>query len=108
MECWFCHEKTKVEYAKQNSFTCPSCEQYNGFTEDGDYNKRIPGQVYTEQKRYCVPVQEPRKPNGFLDRFGGVNMSPSEFKSAVLKQIFEFQKLRTVCARIVIEVKRLS
>lgn len=24
-----------------NSWTCPKCEQYNGFTKDGDYNREI-------------------------------------------------------------------
>lgn len=24
-----------------NSWTCPSCEQYNGFDKNGDYNRQI-------------------------------------------------------------------
>lgn len=77
MECWFCRKSTKVEYQQRNSFTCPSCEQYNGFTEDGDYNRRIPGQAWTTPKRYCEPGKmQSEKPSTFLDRFGGVNMSP--------------------------------
>lgn len=80
VECWFCRKSTKVEYQQRNSFTCPSCEQYNGFTEDGDYNRRIPGQAWTTPKRYCEPGKmQSEKPSTFLDRFGGVNMSPSEF-----------------------------
>lgn len=77
VECWFCHASTKVEYHNRNSFICPSCEQYNGFTEDGGYNKHIPGQVYTAPKRYCEQIkQKPEKSNGLLNRFSGVNMSP--------------------------------
>ncbi|TGZ70054.1 hypothetical protein CRM22_003397 [Opisthorchis felineus] len=33
----------------ENSFTCETCGQYNGFTEDGDYNKQVPGQYVSEQ-----------------------------------------------------------
>ena len=29
----------QVAYADKNSWTCPGCEQYNGFTDDGDYNR---------------------------------------------------------------------
>ncbi|GLV32478.1 uncharacterized protein CBL_00812 [Carabus blaptoides fortunei] len=44
VNCWFCNQWTKVVYELQNSWDCPFCEQYNGFTEDGDYNKPIPAQ----------------------------------------------------------------
>lgn len=33
-----------MPYVDRNQFDCPSCEQYNGFTEDGDYNKDIRAQ----------------------------------------------------------------
>lgn len=38
VNCWFCNENTKVPYTQSNSWTCPSCEQYNGFTA---VNKQI-------------------------------------------------------------------
>eukprot|EP01027_Heterolobosea_sp_BB2_P017050 GEZU01024185.1.p1 GENE.GEZU01024185.1~~GEZU01024185.1.p1 ORF type:complete len:612 (-),score=57.50 GEZU01024185.1:43-1878(-) len=41
VNCWFCNEDTRVRRAEQNSWWCPRCYQYNGFTEDGDYNKVI-------------------------------------------------------------------
>ncbi|KAK3105663.1 hypothetical protein FSP39_002951 [Pinctada imbricata] len=44
VSCWFCGSSQAVPYNKQNSWVCVSCEQYNGFTEDGDYNKPIPAQ----------------------------------------------------------------
>lgn len=34
----------KVSYSQRNSFICSSCQQYNGFDENGDYNKIIPDQ----------------------------------------------------------------
>lgn len=30
-----------MPYLESNSWTCPHCEQYNGFTKDGDYNREI-------------------------------------------------------------------
>ncbi|XP_058820899.1 uncharacterized protein LOC131683095 [Topomyia yanbarensis] len=44
VNCWFCNRSTKVPYDNSNSWVCPSCTQYNGFTEDGDYNREIPEQ----------------------------------------------------------------
>ncbi|XP_062540059.1 uncharacterized protein LOC134207974 isoform X2 [Armigeres subalbatus] len=44
VNCWFCNTNTRVPYESNNSWFCPSCTQYNGFTEDGDYNREIPAQ----------------------------------------------------------------
>uniref|UniRef100_A0A665U9S0 Transmembrane protein 201 n=1 Tax=Echeneis naucrates TaxID=173247 RepID=A0A665U9S0_ECHNA len=44
VNCWFCNENTVVPYGNRNCWDCPSCEQYNGFQENGDYNKTIPAQ----------------------------------------------------------------
>lgn len=44
VNCWFCNTNTRVPYESSNSWFCPSCTQYNGFTEDGDYNREIPAQ----------------------------------------------------------------
>ncbi|XP_049778276.1 uncharacterized protein LOC126175497 [Schistocerca cancellata] len=44
VNCWFCNTNTKIPYEKRNEWTCPFCEQYNGFSSDGDYNKPIPAQ----------------------------------------------------------------
>ncbi|XP_002134271.2 uncharacterized protein [Drosophila pseudoobscura] len=39
VNCWFCNENARVRYVERNRWTCPKCEQYNGFTKDGDYNR---------------------------------------------------------------------
>ncbi|CAN8015906.1 unnamed protein product [Ixodes persulcatus] len=44
VNCWFCGITTVVPYGNINCWDCPTCEQYNGFKEDGDYNKPIPAQ----------------------------------------------------------------
>ncbi|XP_016988198.2 uncharacterized protein LOC108050823 [Drosophila rhopaloa] len=44
VNCWFCNENTRVSYGSRNSWTCPKCEQYNGFTKDGDYNRDMTAQ----------------------------------------------------------------
>ncbi|XP_021180893.3 uncharacterized protein LOC110369702 [Helicoverpa armigera] len=41
VNCWFCNSDFWVKYPERNCWTCPKCEQYNGFTKDGDYNKPI-------------------------------------------------------------------
>ncbi|XP_037931855.1 uncharacterized protein LOC119666646 [Teleopsis dalmanni] len=41
VNCWFCNENTKVLYVESNSWTCPKCEQYNGFNKNGDCNRLI-------------------------------------------------------------------
>ncbi|XP_047528036.1 transmembrane protein 201 [Vanessa atalanta] len=39
VNCWFCNRNFWVKFTDRNCWTCPKCEQYNGFTKDGDYNK---------------------------------------------------------------------
>jgi len=41
VNCHYCDENFKVPYSKANSFICPFCDQYNGWNEDGDFNKTI-------------------------------------------------------------------
>ncbi|CAH1645865.1 unnamed protein product [Spodoptera littoralis] len=41
VNCWFCNNDFWVKYPVRNSWTCQKCDQYNGFTKDGDYNKPI-------------------------------------------------------------------
>lgn len=41
VNCHFCNSDTKVPQEQMNSFTCPGCGQYNGFTADGDYNRPL-------------------------------------------------------------------
>lgn len=44
VNCWFCNQNSSVPYENYNSFVCKKCDQYNGFTADGDYNREIPEQ----------------------------------------------------------------
>ncbi|EFO27429.1 hypothetical protein LOAG_01049 [Loa loa] len=46
VNCWFCNENVRVSYCSQKAFVCPKCGQYNGFKEDGDYDRFIPEQKY--------------------------------------------------------------
>jgi hypothetical protein len=41
VNCWFCQTNQWVPWLNRNSFTCKKCDQYNGFDENGDYNKFI-------------------------------------------------------------------
>jgi len=56
VNCHFCGQDSKVEYAEQNSFTCPKCDQYNGWDERGDYNR--PLLASTSYCRYIKDQEE--------------------------------------------------
>ncbi|XP_037777511.1 transmembrane protein 201 homolog [Penaeus monodon] len=61
VNCWFCNKDTKVEFRHREGWMCPSCEQYNGFTEDGDYNRDLPAQ-YCSSLNSPVGCQTAKKP----------------------------------------------
>uniref|UniRef100_A0A3P9IW24 Transmembrane protein 201 n=1 Tax=Oryzias latipes TaxID=8090 RepID=A0A3P9IW24_ORYLA len=58
VNCWFCNQNTVVPYGNRNCWDCPNCDQYNGFQENGDYNKPIPAQ-YTEHLNHVVSGTQP-------------------------------------------------
>ncbi|CAN9516220.1 unnamed protein product [Ophioblennius macclurei] len=61
VNCWFCNENTVVPYGNRNCWDCPTCDQYNGFQENGDYNKPIPAQ-YMEDLNHGVSAHVPSSP----------------------------------------------
>ncbi|TRY82506.1 hypothetical protein DNTS_013823 [Danionella cerebrum] len=61
VNCWFCDQDTVVPYGNRNCWDCPNCEQYNGFQENGDYNKPIPAQ-YMEHLNHGVSAEVPESP----------------------------------------------
>ncbi|CAH1397123.1 unnamed protein product [Nezara viridula] len=60
VECWFCKHKTEVNFSIRNCWTCPNCEQYNGFNKDGDYNKVISSQYSESLNLLTVARQIPK------------------------------------------------
>ncbi|VEN42731.1 unnamed protein product [Callosobruchus maculatus] len=64
VNCWFCNAWTKVPYTKRNCWDCPSCSQYNGFSEDGGYNKVIEAQHAYGFKRIKTNVKMEPATNG--------------------------------------------
>ncbi|KAL7017443.1 hypothetical protein ACKWTF_010382 [Chironomus riparius] len=71
VNCWFCNINLRVPYESWNSFTCPKCQQYNGFTDDGNYNKEITEQHYSKlnTNAYCQKSNGDRLSysNGFCE-----------------------------------------
>lgn len=61
VNCWFCDRDTVVPYGNRNCWDCPYCDQYNGFQENGDYNKPIPAQ-YMENLNHGVSAGVPETP----------------------------------------------
>lgn len=51
VNCWFCNINSRVPYAERCSWTCRHCEQYNGFTKDGDYNRDILQRSHDSQQQ---------------------------------------------------------
>lgn len=47
MNCWFCNGTYPICLQFRNQWICPGCNQYNGFTKDGAYNKEMP-QLFDE------------------------------------------------------------
>ncbi|XP_062046371.1 transmembrane protein 201 isoform X1 [Lepus europaeus] len=62
VNCWFCNQDTLVPYGNRNCWDCPHCEQYNGFQENGDYNKPIPAQYMEHLNHVVSSVPSPRDP----------------------------------------------
>lgn len=60
--CWFCNHNCKVKYKSRNSWTCPSCKQYNGFDKSGDYNKLLP-EMYDEKLNYSKVAKNSKNEN---------------------------------------------
>ncbi|KAJ0036885.1 hypothetical protein NQD34_005562 [Periophthalmus magnuspinnatus] len=58
VNCWFCNQNSVVPYGNRNCWDCPNCDQYNGFQENGDYNKPIPAQ-YMEHLNHGVSGSHP-------------------------------------------------
>jgi len=66
VNCHFCNSNTKVGYRERNSWTCPHCDQYNGFTPDGDYNKPILHNSQTETRTFIKSYQPKRSTKELL------------------------------------------
>ncbi|XP_072306247.1 transmembrane protein 201 [Eucyclogobius newberryi] len=61
VNCWFCNQNNVVPYGNRNCWDCPNCDQYNGFQQNGDYNKPIPAQ-YMEHLNHGVSGNHPSPP----------------------------------------------
>ncbi|GAM19730.1 hypothetical protein SAMD00019534_029050 [Acytostelium subglobosum LB1] len=48
-KCHFCHAYNKVPLNQRNNWTCITCDQYNGFNSDGDYNIDFSAMVHNQQ-----------------------------------------------------------
>ncbi|XP_076243688.1 uncharacterized protein LOC143184953, partial [Calliopsis andreniformis] len=64
VNCWFCNNNAKIWRQQLNWWLCPHCDQYNGFSKNGDYLFNIPEQYKspsTEIKKYCTVNQSTEK-----------------------------------------------
>lgn len=54
VNCWFCNANSRVPASQSNSWHCHRCDQYNGFTADGDYNVDVSTRHASENARHHV------------------------------------------------------
>uniref|UniRef100_A0A1B6GQU4 Ima1 N-terminal domain-containing protein n=1 Tax=Cuerna arida TaxID=1464854 RepID=A0A1B6GQU4_9HEMI len=76
VNCWFCNIYTSVPYYSSNSWYCPSCDQYNGFSIDGSYNRRLPEQ-FNEKLNFgswCTRTKKNPAPQNGLCQFCNINL----------------------------------
>ncbi|CAK1581528.1 unnamed protein product [Parnassius mnemosyne] len=71
VNCWFCNCNIWVKFPIRNCWICPKCEQYNGFTEDGDYNRVL--NVTTEQTCKIPKVFQKSSPKNGLCKMCNIN-----------------------------------
>ncbi|XP_028163317.1 uncharacterized protein LOC114354917 [Ostrinia furnacalis] len=70
VNCWFCNSNFWTKLPNRNSWTCPKCDQYNGFTKDGDYNKPV---IPTEQSLQTPKVFQKTPPKNGLCQMCNIN-----------------------------------
>ncbi|KAM3961263.1 uncharacterized protein ACR2FA_004602 [Aphomia sociella] len=71
VNCWFCNNDFWLKFLHRNSWTCPKCDQYNGFTKDGDYNKPI---ITTNEQTFSPPkVFQKTPPKNGLCKICNIN-----------------------------------
>ncbi|CAH2073306.1 unnamed protein product, partial [Iphiclides podalirius] len=71
VNCWFCNCNSWVKFPVRNCWICPKCEQYNGFTKDGDYNRVL--NIATEQTNKSPKVFQNNSPKNGLCKMCNIN-----------------------------------
>ena len=54
LNCWFCNTDNMVNVKEKEEWYCKKCDQYNGFTRSGDYNKEI-AEMYANCTESSLP-----------------------------------------------------
>ncbi|XP_068589360.1 transmembrane protein 201 [Cebidichthys violaceus] len=91
VNCWFCNQNSVVPFGNRNCWDCPSCDQYNGFQENGDYNKPIPAQ-YMEHLNHGVSGSLPStaKPQQAVNSQMLLCRKCTKNQTVVVKQLASF------------------
>ncbi|KAL4719671.1 hypothetical protein ACJJTC_007608 [Scirpophaga incertulas] len=80
VNCWFCNHNFWMKYKDRNSWTCLKCDQYNGFTKDGDYNKPL---VFNTDEPVMTPkVFHRSSPSNGLCKMCNINQQLKVFQLA--------------------------
>jgi len=89
VSCWFCNEESHVFIVYKNSWTCKSCNQYNGFNKDGDYNKKMPEMQKENKKTFCMNNQ-PATPKKNVESTNLLCQRCNSSQEQKLKQLSDF------------------
>lgn len=84
---------TVVPYLDANKWTCPSCQQYNGFNKDGDYNKEIFEQLDLSQtsKQFCATNVTDNYAPGITQSSNGFCDNCNEAQRVKIEKLAKFE-----------------
>ncbi|CAJ0931941.1 unnamed protein product, partial [Mesorhabditis belari] len=96
VNCWFCNTDQVVPWSSKNAFVCTGCDQYNGFNEDGDYNKQILGQHFassrTQKMRFCNSGLLSDRPDVVPSRFeNGLCEECNQKQEIIVERLSQFE-----------------
>lgn len=91
--CWFCNQDSQVFLLNKNAWTCETCNQYNGFNKDGDYNRAIPEMQQESHKQYCRTMTRPNSASSGAAHHESVNLlcdKCNNLQELKLKELSQF------------------
>ncbi|CAH8477321.1 unnamed protein product [Dicrocoelium dendriticum] len=89
VDCWFCSNKNIVDKVYENSFVCSSCDQYNGFSDDGGYNRIIPGH-FASAPAHCKRYS---RPGSFVTQSDILCDTCSSKQSTIVRKLADFEPI---------------
>lgn len=90
VNCWFCNRDSLVHYGNKNCWDCPYCDQYNGFDQDGGYNKPIPSQHDESLNHSAAAILPAKGPKALLQESNGLCQKCNQNQQMKIAQLSRF------------------